>query len=186
MEIEKNKRGLATISLILVIVVGFFLVVFLTILSYSMGAVDGSLSQLDGNIGNDSLQEVYGDTLQLGVISMETTFPQIISISVLLGMVISMVVVGYNIKNLNQIWILVDIFILIVAEALAVLIKSLFTSYMNSNEAFLGILRDTLPFAAKFILNLPILVPTIGVVIMIATYFVAKDKEEEVTDTREF
>jgi hypothetical protein len=178
MELINNKRGFSTLSLIVVIFVAFFIMVFATITSYAFGTADDALTQIVGTIGNDSFQEVYQDTLQKGIISMETTVPRIVSTTVLLGMVMAMMLVGWNIKKLHQIWIIIDIIIIIIAEILASIITSNFTIFINSNDAFLVIGRDILPLGSKFILNLVVIIPTVGILIMLATYYISKDKEE--------
>lgn len=179
MEIIKNKKGASTFGIILLILVGFFLLIFMIVLSYSMGIVDDSFSKLTGQIGNTSINGTYIQLMQPGVLSVKTTVPQVISTGVLLGMVLLMVIVGYNKKKVKQIWAILDLVILILCEALAVLIASSFQSFLDSNEAFTAIARDILPGGAKFILNMPILVPIIGAVIMLATYMITKEKEEE-------
>ncbi len=176
---RNNKKGLATFGLILVIIVALILMIFIVMLSFAMGTADQVLSQLNGTIGNTSIAETYQNTLKGGIVAMETTVPQIISTGVLLGMILGMLIVGFNIKKIHQIWMAVDIVIIIIAEALASLVTTNFIVYISSNEAFTEIARYTLPQAAKFVLNLPILVPTIGVVVMLVTYFTTKAKEED-------
>lgn len=175
----KNKKGVTTLALIGILILAFFIMVFLGGLSFGMGLVDDSMSGLEGDIGNTSLEETYAEILQPGVLAMKTTFPQIISTGVLLGMIIAMLIVGYKRKKQSQIWIMLDVLILIVAEVLAVLIKTLFTDFMNITPEFLAVYRDILPGGAKFILNLPAITPIIGIVIIIATYIITKDKEED-------
>ncbi|KKN21508.1 hypothetical protein LCGC14_0924730 [marine sediment metagenome] len=178
-KMRNDKRGLTTFGLILVVIVALILMIFIVMLSFAMGTADQVLSQLNGTIGNTSIAETYQDTLKGGIVAMETTVPQIVSTGVLLGMILAMLIVGFNVKKIHQIWMAVDIVIIIIAEALASLVTTNFIVYISSNEAFTAIARDTLPQAAKFILNLPILVPTIGVVVMLITYFTTKEKEEE-------
>lgn len=174
----KNKKGASTFGIILLILVGFFLLIFMIVLSYGMGVVDDSFSKLTGSIGNTSINGTYIQLMQPGVLAVKTTFPQVVSTGVLLGMVILMVIVGYNKKKVKQVWAVLDLVILILCEALAVLIASSFQSFLDSNEAFLAIARDILPGGAKFILNMPILVPIIGAIVMLATYMITTEKEE--------
>ena len=178
MGIINNKKGVTTLALIFVIIFSLILVGLFIIGSYTFGLVDDSLTQIEVSIGNDSFQTVYQDTLQLGIKAMETTVPQIASIAILLGMIIVMLIIGYSTKKMGRLWMLVDIGVLIIAEILAVIVTSNFSEYVSSNPAFITIVRDTIPLAAKFILNLPILVPTIGIIIMITTHLMTKEKEE--------
>lgn len=173
-----NKKGMTTLGLLLIIFVALAIIIIMVVLSYAMGIVDNVFSQIDFTIGNNSFNETYQETLQPGLLIMETTFPAIISTGVLLGMVIGLVIVGYSVKKMNRLWILVDIFIIIVAEILAVIIRDSFVSFISSNPAFLSIAQTTLSGGAKYIVNLPIIIPTIGVLVMLATYFLTKEKEE--------
>jgi len=183
MELRKNKRGVTTFMLIAVVFLGFALMVMLIIGSFAAGKIDDSMSELTGQLGNTSIQEVYQANLQPGIIAMKTTVPQIISTGVLLGMVICMFIVGYGTKKLKQIWILLDIGIIIAAEALSVIVKSSFIEFINLSPEMLSIARDILPLGAKFILNLPTTVPIMGAVIILATHFITKDKEEDTTQS---
>ena len=179
MEMINDKRGVTTLALIFVIIFSLIIVGLFIIGSYAFGLADDSLTKIEASIGNDSFQGVYQNTLQLGIKAMETTVPQVASIAILLGMIIVMLIIGYSSKKMNRLWLLVDIGVLIIAEILAVIVASNFSEYVSSNPAFITIVRDTLPLAAKFILNLPILVPTIGIIIMIATHLLTKEKEEK-------
>ncbi len=175
----KNKRGITTLSLILIIFLSFFLLVMMGMLSFGMNQVDESFLSIDFEIGNFSWNESYQETLQPGIIAMETTVPRTISIGVLLGMIITMLIVGFKIKKVKEYWAIIDIGIIIVAQIFSVVIRDLFVEYMNISPEFLAIYRDTLPEGAKFILNFPVVIPIIGIIIMGATYFVTKDREEE-------
>lgn len=179
MDLIKNKRGQGlTLGLIAIIVFALILMIILGIGSFSFGLVDEQFSQLNFTIGNISFAEEYQNTLQPGIVSLETTVPQIISVAVLFGMVILMLIVGYNAKKIDQLWILFDIFIIIGAEIIAVAIRASFVSFMNNIPGLLTVYSTTLSGGAKFILNLPTIVPTLGVLVMIATYFTNEKKEE--------
>lgn len=179
MEVIRNKRGQGVVlGLIGIIIFSLILMIILGIGSFSMGLVDDQFSQLNFTIGNISFAEEYQNTLQPAIISLETTVPQIISVSVLFGMVILLLIVGYNAKKIDQLWILLDIFIIISAEVIAVAVRSSFVSFMNNTiPGLLTIYSTTLSGGARFILNLPTIVPTLGVLVMIATYFINEKKE---------
>lgn len=179
----KNKKGVTTLTLIVIIFVAFFMMIMLGILSYGMGQADEAFSDLNITIGNTSFQTIYEQSLQQGLNSLETTVPQIISTGVLIGMVLVMIIIGYSTSKKKYIWILLDIAIIIIAEILAVIIRSSFVDYMNTSPEILAVFRDILPQGAKFILNLPTLVPIMGAIMILATYMMTKErKEEEQTD----
>jgi len=175
----RNKKGVTTLTLIFIIMAALFIMIFLGAFSFSMGLVDDSMSSLTGEIGNTSIEETYQTIMQPGVLTLKTTFPQIISTGVLLGMILVMMIIGYSTKKFKQIWIMLDILVLIVAEILAVLVRRIFINFMNITPEFLEVFRDVLPGGAKFVLNLPLITPIAGVLTMVATYMITKDKEEE-------
>lgn len=175
----KNKKGYSTIGIIAIIFVALFVVMMAILLSYGTGQVDQTLSSIDFNIGNFSFNDTYQSQMHDGLNSVKTTVPQIFSIGILLGMFIVMLLVGYNMPKTNKAWILLDILILIICEGLAVIVVSSFESYLNSNGVFIDISRDILSQPAKFILNLPIIVPIFGGLLILSTYMLSREKKEE-------
>lgn len=179
MALKKDKRGITTVAIIISILIALFLMIFLGVLAYGAGKAEDLFGQMNFTLGNTSFQTVYTQTLGIGIEALHTTVPQIISSGVLLGMILLMFLVGYYTKKKNQLWILLDIFILIVAEGVAVLVTESFTTYMENIGFLLEVYRDILPIGAKFILNLPVIVPILGAIIMITTYYITKDSSEE-------
>lgn len=177
---ENNKKGFTTITLIFMIFAGFALIFILGIQIYAFDLVDDSLSDIDIQLGNISFNETYEQMLQPGIIAMKTTMPRTIGIGTLLGMVIVMVIIGYKSKKIDSLWITLDILIIIIAEIISVVVRDSFTTFINSSPEFLAIFSNEIPLASKFILNLPIIVPTVGVLIIVATYFITKEPEQDV------
>ncbi len=173
-----NKKGYTTLSLFFVIFMGFGLLIILGMFIFGLDLVDESASQITGQLGNVSLNGTYQEIMQPAIITAKTTMPKIISMGVLLGTILSLLIVSFNIKRLGLSWMILDLGIIISAEIIAVTIRDSFVSFMNSSPQFLEIFRTDLAFASKFILNLPTLIPTIGILIMVATYFMTKEKEE--------
>lgn len=174
---ETDKRGIATLSLVLIVIAGLVLVGILGVISYTFDIADDSLSQLEGQLGNISFSETYQDTLQKGILAGKTTMPQMISMGALLGMILAMMIVAYNITRVGQLWFLLDIGILILVEIIAVVVRDSFTAFMNSSPEFLAIFSTTLSPASKFVLNGPIIFPIVWALIVIATYFITRKKE---------
>lgn len=179
MGLKKDKRGITSLGILFIIVFALLALVIIGVLTYAMGIADSLFSQIDGTIGNTSINETYQETLGVGINAMKTTFPTILSIAILLGMVLVLVFIAYKNKKTGRLWILFDIIIIIIAEILAVLVKQGFTSYINLSPEMLAVFRDTLTGASKFMFNLPIIIPTVGALVMLLTHFITKEKEEE-------
>lgn len=176
---ELKKKGIATLPLLLSIFFGLVLMVILGIGVLSFDLVDDSFSQIEGSIGNQSINETYAATLQKGVIAAKTTAPRIISIGTLLGMVLVMMFVGYSTRKIGQVWLLLDIFILIAAEILVVAVRDSFVVFINSSPEFLAIFSGSvLSAGSKYILNAPVIIPIVWALVVVSTYFVTPKKEE--------
>lgn len=178
----KDKRGITTLMIIAVIFIAFFAIILLIAFSYSAGLVDDTLSNLPNTIigsSNMSLNQTFQEIVHPALSSLKTTVPQTMSMGLLLGMILIMILIGYYTKSQKKVWITLDILILIVAEILAFVIKTSFESYLNGINIFLETARDILPFPAKFILSMPILVPVFGGIVILATYMLSKERKEE-------
>jgi len=175
---DLNKKGVTTVMLIVFVFVGLILLVVLGIGVYGFNLVDDTFSQIDFNISNTSFQETYNQTLQPGIEAMTTTVPVLISTGVLLGFILVMMIAGYSVKRINKLWILLDVFIIIVAEVIAVIISSSFRTFMNSSPELLSIFSNTLSAGSRYVLNLPIIVPILGGLVMLMTYLTVKEKED--------
>lgn len=175
-----NKKGYTTISLVLLIIFALVLMIILVATSWGFSLVDDSLSQLDFNVtGNTTFNGTYQTTLRPGIIAMETTVPVIISSGVLLGMVLSLMLVGYNMKKISRLWVLLDIAFIILATAVASLVSSNYTTFINSDSAILIVAGTTLSAGSKYIVNLPLIIPIVGVLVMLATHLITREKEEQ-------
>lgn len=176
----ENKRGFTTLTLIGMIFISFIVMLVLGVWIYGIGIVDDSFSQIDIDFGNNmTFSQVYSETLQPGLTSAKTTMPTTMATGILLGMILSMLIVAYNTRGIGRLWLVLDIAIIIIAELAAVLVISSFTNFINSTPEMLQIFSTTLSTGSKYILNLNIIIPTVGVIIMIVTHIVGKSKEEE-------
>ena len=175
----ENKKGVTTIALIVVIFIAISLLVVLAIFSYALGLVDHTFLQIDLNVGNTSFNETYQELMQPGLQTLEITVPQNISIGVLLGLVFVLLIVGAKSPKKSNIWIILDIVVIIIAEVVAVAIKISFRDQiLNLTPELYNVFTTTLQSGSKWILNLPTLIPTIGVLIIIATYILKKEVNE--------
>ncbi len=173
------KRGYTTITLIGVIFIAIVLMLILGVLIYSFDTVDNAFSQIEFNITeNISFSETYSETLGQGVASMKTTVPATMGSGILLGMILCMIFVGFATKKINRLWIMLDVFIIIVAEIGVALVQNSFTVFINSSDEMISIFSTTLSLGSKFIFNLHIIIPTLGVAVMIVTHIITKKDEE--------
>jgi hypothetical protein len=179
----ENKRGVTTLGLIVIIFLAFFILIILGVMSYGIGVADRSLSSLDLTIGNTTWNETYQEQMHSGMESLRTTGPQIMSIGMFFGMILCLLLVGINTKTKSNLWIMLDIGIIIIAEVVAVIISQTFrNSIMNISPELLTVFSTTLSAGSKFILNLPTIIPTVGVLVIIATYLFKKEEVEEEID----
>lgn len=177
-----NKKGYTTLMMIAAIFVGFFVLIFLGIMTYGLDLVDESFSSIDFNVTNDtSWNETYNNTLGVAIDAARNDVPDLIGTLLLLGMVLGMMFVGYSVRKIGPLWAMLDIIIIIVAEVLAFLITSSFTNFINSSPEILAIFSNRLSTPARFILNLPIIIPVAGALVMLTTYLTTRKKEESIT-----
>jgi hypothetical protein len=175
----ENKKGVTTLALIAIIFFALFLVILLAIISFSVGIFDSQISKLDITLGNFSFNETYQETMHPSMNVLEVTGPKMISIGTLLGMVLIMLLIGAKTEKKHNIWIILDIIIIIVAEIIAVYIKGIFQdTIMNLSPELYQIFITTLSESSKWILNMPTIIPTVGVLIILATYVLKREDEE--------
>lgn len=181
----ENKRGFETSGLIVIIFASLFILLILAIISFSAGKTDTILSQLTGTIGNMSLNDTYQQMVHPTIVTIQTTIPKTASILLILGMFICLFLVGTKVPSKSNLWIILDIVILIVVEVFAVMISLSFkNSLLNLSPEFFTIFSTTLSEASKFVLNLPTIIPIMGVLVMVATYILRRENVEEQQDNR--
>lgn len=177
-----DKRGITTGVLLFFVVFTFISLIVIGVWIYGSGAIaDGFQELADANItiGEVSFNQTYEDTLKPGLTTVSNSAPKLASTLLLFGMVILMVMNGYFFRQLKGTWILLDFFIIIIAFVLAVVISSSFETFINSSPEFLSIFSTELSLASRFMLNLHVAIPVIGVLIMVATYAITKPKADE-------
>lgn len=175
----KNRRGQLTLMLIFFVIASLATMIVLGLSSWTFGMVDEQFRSMDFELGNISWNETYNQSTGVFLEAATTTAPQMASIGLLFGMIIAMMFVGYYSGTKNKLWILLDIGIIIVVEALASLSVSSFYGIMNISPELLDVYSITLSAGSKFIINLPVIVPIVGVLIMIMTNIVNKMRRKE-------
>lgn len=177
-----NKKGLAPTVIILFLVfaalaIGIGGIVF----SYAMGEVEEAFSSVDVTVGQVSFQESYEQNLKPSLENAEGTAPLMGGLGLLLGMIILMMITAYMTPEKNRIWILFDVFIIIGAFMLAVIMSSSFQTFLETLPEFTAIASGDLSLPSLFVLRLYLIVPVVGGIVMFITYGLKglKPKETE-------
>lgn len=170
----ENKKGITSFALIGFIFMCLMVLIGIASLSFGMGELDTAMSSIGGKVGVMDFNETYNEFMKPGVIAAKTTVPRNIGIGTLLGMVIMLMIFGWAAPAISQIWILLDILVIIVSEILAVYIKDSFVLFMNSTPQITSILQNELASSSAFVLSLPLIVPTVGVLLMVITHMRVK------------
>lgn len=165
----KNKRGSAVVFAIALIVLSFLLAVFLGVAVYSFSLVNEVLS-VDVEVGQVNLED-----------TVEATFGQIstalvnnadtIGIILLLSMCLTMMFSGYYLGSKNpKMFFIIDFFLLVLFFIPSIYVSQLYNTFISSNTVLTSTFIDTIPDVSKFVLNLPVIVGTVGVITMILSY----------------
>lgn len=179
----ESKRGITTAGLVIIVFLAFFMLIILAIISYSVGIADEKISGIDFNMPssnmNMSFNQTYQSIMHPGMVALSVSVPRNIGIGTLLGMVLCLMIVGTKTKRKSKLWIILDIFIIILAEIIAVIVTNTFKDQILSLSPELqDIFINTLSASSKWVLNMPTLIPTIGVLVMITTYMLKKDSTD--------
>lgn len=175
-----NKRGVTMFGLIVICFVAVFFLIGLAIISFSVGKVDDTVSTINFSIGNTSFNQQYNESLKPALNVLENNFPQQASVAVLIGMILCLLLVAYKAPTNGKMWIIYDIFIMIVAEIFAVAISTYFQStILNISPDLFNIFTTTLSGGSRWIISLPIVIPVTGVLILVVSYILKKETPEE-------
>lgn len=175
----KNKRGQLTLMIIFFVVAALTIMLFLGFSTWTVEIVDAQLRDIDFELGNTTWIETYDQGTGVYLEAASTTAPQLASIGILFGMIISMMFVGYYSGSRNKLWIILDIGIIIVCEAFASMAVEMFYEIINITPELLDIYTITLSAGSKFIINLPVVVAIVGFMIMVMTNIVNKMRRKE-------
>lgn len=176
-----NKKGMSGVfSLIALIFCGLMALLGMAVIAYSAGWIDTTFSSIDFQLGNVSFNETYNQTMKPVITSLETTIPQMMSMGLILGMVLVMMLVSYFTPSKNKLWAIVDIVVLIIVEVFAVAVKEAFEeSIINISPEFYQIFITTLAEPSKWVLQMPLIIPAVGLIMMAITYILKSVKPEE-------
>lgn len=172
----KNKKGTSVFWGIVIIFVSILFSIFLGVAVYSFNLVNDVLSQ-DVDIGQVNLKTVTETTfgqINTGIITNADT----IGIIMLLGMCLLMILNGYYLGSKNpKIFFVVDVFLLILFFIPAIYVSQMYETFINIS-IFNNVFINIIPKVSKFMLNLPVITATVGVITMILSYAgIRKDDE---------
>lgn len=173
----ENKKGYTTVMIIFATIIALAVIVGLATVSFGAGLIDETMTEINFDLGNQSFGEEYNQTLKPALNSIEITGPKMMSIGIILGMVLVCLAIAYVTPNRHKLWILLDVGVLIIAEIFAVAIRDMFRdNIMNMSPEFYNIFITTLSSGSKWILQMPIITPVIGVLMILVTYLIKKVK----------
>jgi len=165
----KDKKGSAVIWGFVIIFVSLLLAIFLGVTVFSFNLINTVLSQ-DVDIGQVNLKDVSELTfgkLNTGMINNADT----IGIILLLGMCLLMIFNGYYVgSKYPKMFMVIDIFLLILFFIPAIYVSQIYELFINSTDVLSSTFIDTIPKTSKFMLNLPLIISTVGILTMILSY----------------
>ncbi len=165
----KNKRGSSVIWGLIIIFASILIAIFLGITVYSFNLVNDVLSQ-DVDIGQVNLKNISDTTfgqINTGMLKNADT----IGIILLLGMCLMMIINGYYIGSKNpKIFFIIDIFLLALFFIPSIYVSQIYETFINSSTVFSSTFIDIIPKTSKFMLNLPTIIGSVGVITMILSY----------------
>lgn len=171
-----GKKGIATLDVIQYIFWFAFAIIFLGVFIWGFGLIYDALD-VNVDIGQVNLQDVNNQTfgrMNLALMDHGDT----IGLAILLSMCLLMFFSAYFFGSDNsKMWIPVDIVIIVFAFIVAVYVSQTFETLINL--PILDVFQNELPKSSGFILNLPLIVSTLGVIIMIISYIGLKRENEE-------
>ena len=105
------------------------------------------------------------------------------NIVILSGMIVLMIMNGYFLgsKYPKLFW-LVDVFLLVLFFIPSIYISQIYDTFINSSTVFTDTFINIIPKVSKFMLNLPIIISTAGILTMIVTYAGLRKESEPETD----
>ena len=173
----RDKKGSSVGSGLIVIFVSLLFAIFLGMAVFTFNMINSVLS-VDVEIGQVNLKTVSDATfgkLNQGLIVNAGT----IGIIFLLGMCLIMILNGYYIGSKNpKIFFVIDIFILALFFIPSIYVSQVYEILINSTVLFENTFINILPKVSKFMLNLPVIIGSAGVLTMILSYAgIRKDDE---------
>lgn len=176
-----SKRGFSPTAMIFAFVfLVFFIVIIFGIIYYAAYKADSIMGGITGlSIGDVDFHDKYEETLGSGINSLINTL-SVTSLFLILGLVVVMMIMGYHLRDTNKLWIIMDIFLILAAFLCSVYLSNTFDDLINSNGELFSVYSGEFETPSRLLLNLPIIVPIVGVLIMIVTYATVRKKESNV------
>lgn len=176
----KNRKGSSVIWGFILIFVSLLAAIFLGLAIFGFNLVNEALSQ-DVEVGQVNLKNISDTTfgaINTGMLANGDT----IGIIMLLGMCVLMILNGYFTGSQNpRMFFVIDIFLLALFFIPAIYVSQVYNTFINSTSLFSDVYINTLPKVSKFVLNLPSIIATTGIITMILSYSrIKKRKEDEV------
>lgn len=163
-----NKKAMAVFPLFLFIFAVFFIALFLGIGLFIFNQVNDVFDQ-DVDVGKVNLQDI--NNLTFG--KMNTGFidnADLIGIMLLLMMSVLMIMNGFFIgSKYPKLFMVIDILILVFIFIASVYISQIYETFINST-VILDLYINDLPHTSTFVLNLPLIIGTLGALIMVFSY----------------
>jgi len=164
-----NKKGSSVVWALVIIFVSLLMAIFLGIAVYSFNIVNDVLDQ-DVDIGQVNLGNVTRQTfgqINTGIINNADT----IGVVFLLGMCLMMILNGYYIGSKNpKLFFVVDIFLLALFFIPSIYVSQIYETFISSSTVFSNTFINVIPKTSKFMLNLPVIIASVGIITMILSY----------------
>lgn len=174
-----KKKGTSVVWGFIIMFIALLFSIFLGLTVFTFSTVNDVLSQ-DVEVGQVNLKEISDLTfgqINLGIINNADT----IGIIMLFGMCFLMMMHGYYFGSQNpKIFFVVDMFLLALFFIPSIYISQVYEIFINSTALFEDTFINIIPKTSKFMLNLPTIIGTVGVLTMILSYTgIRKDDARE-------
>lgn len=174
-----NKRGTSSAQLFLFVFAAFFIIVFLGIVLFVFGQVNGILN-IDVDVGQVNLADINSQTFG----QINTAFfnnADTIGTIMLLGMVVLMMLNAFIFgKEYPKIFFVLDFVILIAIFITSVYISQIYDTLIHATTLLESIYVNDIPKSSKFVLNLPYIIGTIGALLMVLSYSGINKENEDI------
>ena len=172
-----NKRGTSVYVGFILIFVALLFSIFLGVAVFFFDQINTALSQ-DVEMGQVNLKTISDQTFG----QINTAFinnADTIGIIMLFMMCILMILHGFYFGSQSpKIFFVVDMFILILFFIPSIYVSQVYETFINSTPLFQNIFVNVIPKTSKFMLNLPTIISTVGIITMIVSYTgIRKDEQ---------
>lgn len=176
---DLNKRGASRIwALIFFIFLVFVFMVIIGVIVFTTSTVNQAILNItDFNVtSNISFISAYQDTTQIAFLNIIRTADSR-ALLFILGLIVVMIMIGYVFRTDQKLWIILDIFVIVIAYIMSIYFVQVFDNYINSITAINTIYANNLSQSSSLFYKLPGYIPIIGVIMMIVTYGMTRRKD---------